>query len=165
MVKQPIGIFEGRQITFCQCESQEEATREGLPQGMYSFWEDDAGKRILSPGTIVMMAQKAAIEGKSISDLISPQAVAKLHKAVYENQRAMVVEHLKVVKAGIQGPQADVQHKIIDGMIADFSGDTFIFPGAEGSVRVTRQQAENLAGGPEALKQFYTDEQIKEHFQ
>jgi hypothetical protein len=164
MVKQPIGKLDGRVITFCQCESQEEAAREGLPQGMYSFWEDDGGKRIFSPGTIVMMAQKAAVEGKSISDLISPSAIAKHHKTVYEHQRKILIEYLKMVRTDLKGPHSNEQLKVIDDMIADFEGAAFIVPDPDGAVRMTREQAEKLAGGEDVLQQHYTETQIREHF-
>ncbi len=165
MIRQEIGTINGEKMVFCQCETQDEAAKNGFPKGVYFCWEKPSGERIFSPFHVVKIIQNAVLSNAfDPAKLINKAGVQEFYKNMVSAQKKAIVDYLETMKSQYKGvPGSEEILKQIDDMIIEH-GQGELFPGMDGIVRVNKDQAVHLSGGIDNLKEAYSDQEISENF-
>lgn len=164
MQKLEVGKFDNEILTFCQCESLEDAQKESMPDGVYSYWIYK-GKKIYAPGEIVSMIVQHSQAGTfDVSNSVSATKVREYYNNLCEAQRTSTVEHLEQMKAMTVKQMSNVPKEVANAQLKNLDDTIKMYktkapmPDLDGIFRPTRAQAETMLHGKENVEKMLPPE-------
>lgn len=87
--------INGVPLRFCQCETNDEIKRNGLPAGQSFFWQL-GNETITSPTRVIELIQ---IESRNFGlQITDPKTIAKFHTKILRRQKALAIRTLQNTK-------------------------------------------------------------------
>lgn len=172
MVKTKAAEIEGKDLHFFQCTTKEEAKKNGIPDGLFFYWEYE-GRKIYNPGEIISMVIKGCETGNfTAANMITPDKLKTHYKKVRDAQQTMLSNSLKEQRKTYEKQAANMPQEYKDQLFSHLDHmektvtNKSLFPGSDGSFKPTKEQAEEMLG-KELFDKVYekcTKEEIEKIF-
>lgn len=170
MQKLEVGKFGSDVLTFCQCETLDEAKEHNLPEGTHFYWIYK-GSRIYSPGEIVAMVVSHSKDGTfGMANVASSTKLQEYYKNLCESQRQTTVAHLQKMKSTVTEQMNGAHPEVVKAQVQNLDQTIDMYtknapvPGIDGLFRPTREQAEVLLQGKENLEKMLPPEMQEKVF-